>query len=600
MNKKHLKKFLETGECINCDLSGASFDSDISYCNLEGANLENVIFLDDAELCDVNFKNANLTNADCSGHFSGDEPCNFENANLSGANLSNCDFNSDGLDVSINFNNANLSHANFTNSSLQYVDFTNANLSHANFTKSHLWGIDFTSTNLENVDFTSSNIIEANFTNSDLRRTCFNKVVFGDIHEDYVATITFVNANLCGANLSEVVFSGECVVNFSNANLDNASLQSARISTPPYWSHYSGDVSMSNANDELVLNFKDTSLINADLTNVNFEQGRGFGVGINFINANLTSANLSEANLSEANFYKANLTNTNLTNTSFENSRCGYAIFVNTIIKGANFNGSQLKYANFTDVNLDNAKISDLHLELVNSTHTYLKSINNEWENLEQQILDDADQGNVDAQYLLGLSLMLDSNTVQEIAISFDFKSRFEKEYFCFGEDLNIYGWDIKYEGFSTDIGPFDYHYLYRLAEYLDLDMKTIDNWEGSRCWVEYHYVVADDLDPYKGFTTKDFEEMDPLEDEDYHSYLLDKDIVEHYSEQVFDVSLDSIKPNDEDYSVHIDYENSPLRLYGSLDKFRTKAISWLSKAAEQGHEKAQEKLSLLQSKFLS
>ena len=71
----HLKTLKDTGDCINCDLSGANLEdaklmgADLKGAKLSGAKLEGA-YLEGADL-----KDANLTEAELSG------------ANLTGANL---------------------------------------------------------------------------------------------------------------------------------------------------------------------------------------------------------------------------------------------------------------------------------------------------------------------------------------------------------------------------------------------------------------------------------------------------------------------------------------------------------------------------------
>ena len=81
----HLKTLKDTGDCINCDLSGANLEdaklmgadlkgaklmgADLKVAKLSGANLEG------ADLEGADLKDANLTEAELSG------------ANLTGANL---------------------------------------------------------------------------------------------------------------------------------------------------------------------------------------------------------------------------------------------------------------------------------------------------------------------------------------------------------------------------------------------------------------------------------------------------------------------------------------------------------------------------------
>jgi uncharacterized protein YjbI with pentapeptide repeats len=96
-NPDHVRRLLETRECVRCDLSDARLaganlrNANLRGANLQGANLRRANLsganLSDADLTDANLRNANLRNANLFG-------ADLSDANLQGADLNGTNLNS--------------------------------------------------------------------------------------------------------------------------------------------------------------------------------------------------------------------------------------------------------------------------------------------------------------------------------------------------------------------------------------------------------------------------------------------------------------------------------------------------------------------------
>ena len=120
--KSDIQHFIETNECVNCDLSRAKL-----------------------------------------------ERSNHDNANLMGsllamANISSSQFNQ------ANFQDANLEYVKAESIIARYCNFTNADLRKANFSHANLGGCDFTNANLNKVMFYHANLYKAKISEEQLKQ----------------------------------------------------------------------------------------------------------------------------------------------------------------------------------------------------------------------------------------------------------------------------------------------------------------------------------------------------------------------------------------------------------------------------------------------
>lgn len=112
-----LKKFLDTNQCINCDLSGAKIPGDHQHANISGSNLSSTQLIGD--YTKANFSKIIAPNARFGNELS---EANFTDAKLAAAT----------------FRNTWLTYANFTDADVHQVDFLNANLFGAKITAEQL------------------------------------------------------------------------------------------------------------------------------------------------------------------------------------------------------------------------------------------------------------------------------------------------------------------------------------------------------------------------------------------------------------------------------------------------------------------------------
>lgn len=125
-------------------------DSDLSYCNLKGANLSK-----------INFKNANFYRSE------------LENVNLSETDLSFADL------IETSLMGANLSKSILIGADLSRANLLNSNLSFAKLNDSSAIGTNFINTNLTGVDFHSIFLFETIFADANLSKaknlaSCFH------------------------------------------------------------------------------------------------------------------------------------------------------------------------------------------------------------------------------------------------------------------------------------------------------------------------------------------------------------------------------------------------------------------------------------------
>lgn len=118
----NIKHFVETNECINCDLSKV-------------------------RLNDIYPDNANL-----------------KGALLALSSLENSQFNQG------NFQDANLEYVDATRIIARYCTFTNADLKKTNFSKANLGGCDFANANLDHANFYHANLYKAKISDDQLKQ----------------------------------------------------------------------------------------------------------------------------------------------------------------------------------------------------------------------------------------------------------------------------------------------------------------------------------------------------------------------------------------------------------------------------------------------
>jgi len=174
----------------------------------------------------VNFSGKDLT------RYGGFKGVTFQNSDLSGADLS-------GVDLSgIDFTGANLTGANLTNSILCGAILDNSNLTGATLSgvkSGSIQGNPSLPTQWKIVKGylvgPGASIAFANFDNADLSGANLSKVDFSGQNPETGFTASFVGANLTGAILTDTNFEGVnlSLANFSGADLTNSNLRGSSV-----------------------------------------------------------------------------------------------------------------------------------------------------------------------------------------------------------------------------------------------------------------------------------------------------------------------------------------------------------------------------------
>lgn len=177
-------KFGEKYSYLDIDEKAELFNSNISYCNFEGANLafnnlnnvqgENIDF-SKTILVGASFRNSKLKNIDFSNVI-----FNYDRENFSKSNYQSYDFIGAELD-DIKFINSDLTNMSFNSASLYYVDFEKAILNNTDFSNTRFENIKFDDVDLsntkldnaifKNVTYTENTIFPKNFDKNKLIKT---------------------------------------------------------------------------------------------------------------------------------------------------------------------------------------------------------------------------------------------------------------------------------------------------------------------------------------------------------------------------------------------------------------------------------------------
>jgi len=313
-------------------LCNPAVTTDLSYCDLSGANLSGITFAQYTQFTGTNLAGANLSGVTFPAYTS------FDGANMAGANLSNIDAFS--------------------------AVFSRANLQGANLQGANLHGLrgyytDFSGANLKNAKFFYLESIGANFSNADLS-----------------------GGSLYGAGLSSAILTG---LKVSKADLDANSFGGAtsggiigrpKASRDNTWKLYRGWLvghGIQNTGDG-------TDISGANLSGLNLGSLNLSGsnlAGINLSRANLAGTNLRGANLSGANMLTARLGGVKSGSITGEPSGlpngwriiAGYLVGPRANLVGANLAGQNLSGANLISANLTGADISHSYVAGANFAH---------------------------------------------------------------------------------------------------------------------------------------------------------------------------------------------------------------------------------------
>ncbi|MBT3456402.1 pentapeptide repeat-containing protein [bacterium] len=208
--------------------------------------------------------------------------------------------------------------------------------------------------------FVKCNFNNANFNGIDLRNSIFidcsfKEALFKEVSLDYSSFSSSTNSgqpiSFVGADFTSSSFVGTVIRNsdLSNANFKNCVLNKTTINN----SKLKGNVFEGSQllNMKLKGNFDSSSLIGANITNVNF-------AGSSFKEANLSKSVIKKSKFNGLNLEKANLSGAVIKNTTF--SGC--------YLLKANLNDSDLRGINFVKSNLTNANLKKALLQKADLT----------------------------------------------------------------------------------------------------------------------------------------------------------------------------------------------------------------------------------------
>jgi uncharacterized protein YjbI with pentapeptide repeats len=217
-----------------------------------------------------------------------------------------------------NFCGADLKDIDLSGENLIGIDLSDSNLEKANLTNSNLMGANLNSAKIINANLVNAILVNANLKNA------------------WVNSSNFSRADLNGANLRSTKLGG---ANFSKSNLSYAVLDRSNIWWSYDWS-YLGHEDLDSFLDlvDAPINFSGANLKNASLKYAQLDSSDFSSVNLklaDFRQTNLKFSNFAEACLDEAEFIGASLDS---------------CIFKSASLVDANFTGAVLNQANFCDV----------------------------------------------------------------------------------------------------------------------------------------------------------------------------------------------------------------------------------------------------------
>ncbi len=260
-NPVHLKQWLETGSCFNCNLRGV---------NLSGQKVLSRFVKQE----EISSKSKPPFNKDFTEEGTG---MNLSGSDLSGADLSNVDLSG------ANFGLAKLVGTNFRGAKLHYVQLASADIQNADFTNANMKYVQISYTrNVPSAKLARKwvliwELFHVGASGRDLSNEDFSYAIFKPTPPHSTSRLF---PDFSGSNLKNASFKGamltEC--NFNGADLQGADLSEAKIEATSFWK---ADLRRASFKETIGVGF---NFSDADLRDSNFE---GFAGGMKIQGAKL-------------------------------------------------------------------------------------------------------------------------------------------------------------------------------------------------------------------------------------------------------------------------------------------------------------------------
>ncbi len=299
----------------------------------------------------------------------------FSGIDLTGADLSELDLRG------FNFSGAWLENVNFTKSNISGADFSYAVLAHANMTEVVAMNTNFTGANLGRAQLQRAILERADLTSSIMMYCALGQTQlrFAKLKNAMILDTTWGIADWSGADLSGQIFykldlKGLCLAeadvsscNFIDCDLTGLDFRGANLSATTFITCKLDRAQCQSANAKGVVLVKECSLLEADLSQAQFNNcnfGASDMTGVRMVKTNLDGANLSDAKISQSDWRLATAVGALLRKTNIKNSLLAGVNFSNAILQHADLRGCDLRRSNLFATDMSRVKLDgDVQLE---------------------------------------------------------------------------------------------------------------------------------------------------------------------------------------------------------------------------------------------
>ena len=250
---------------------------------------------------------------------------------------------SESLEPKIYAVNADLSNKSLKNLNLKGAVLFGANLENADLEGADLEGADLRNTNLKDAKIKNTNlkdakIFNANFENQDLSNNSISELNFRfvDLSKAKISDIDISNLDLAYSNLSNQDFSENIITNtiFDGANLTNSKFSAKGLSDKEFKATTFNEVDFST------MTLESSKFTSTHIRNANFD-----GADLRFVTFNdVDFTDIKNKSLKDSNLFGSAFTYSDLSGLKFP-----------TILKGNNFYHSDFTDADFSNIKIDSA-----------------------------------------------------------------------------------------------------------------------------------------------------------------------------------------------------------------------------------------------------